>query len=182
MSGNNEVWVHASSVIDEGAEIGDGTKIWHFTHIMSGAKIGKNVTIGQGCFVQSDVVIGDNCKIQNNVSVYKGVTLEDGVFIGPSVVFTNVRKPRTDKPTPEEFYAKTVVRRNASIGANATIVCGVEIGSQAMIGAGTVITKSVPPGLTVIGNPAGILVRDTSGVSFVVSFEQYYIKRRSYEK
>lgn len=173
----NNIYIHESSVVDPGAEIGEGTKIWHFCHVMAGAKIGKNVTLGQGCFVQEGAVIGDNCKIQNNVSVYRGVILEDGVFVGPCAVFTNVKKPNATVRVPVEDYARTVVRKNASIGANATIVCGIEIGEGAVIGAGSVITKPVPPRVTVVGNPAGILVRDMRGVSFVVSFEEYYIRK-----
>ena len=171
----NDIFVHPSAIIDD-TEIGTGTKIWHWTHLMK-SKIGKNCTIGQSCFIQNDVAIGDNCKIQNNVSIYKGVTLEDDVFIGPSAVFTNVRKPKINHPVEEKDYAKTLIKRGASIGANATIVCGIEIGENATIGAGAVVTKNVPPGVTVIGNPAGILIRDNTGRSFVVDFETYYIKK-----
>jgi UDP-2-acetamido-3-amino-2,3-dideoxy-glucuronate N-acetyltransferase len=171
-----KVQIDPTAVIDEGAEIGEGTKVWHFTHIMD-SKIGKDCTIGQNCFIQKGAEIGDNCKIQNNVSIYDGVILEDDVFIGPSAVFTNVKKPRSAEPVPVSSYAKTIVRRGATIGANATIVCGIEIGENALIGAGAVVTKSVPPHVTVVGNPAGILVRDTIGTPFVISFEQYYIRK-----
>jgi len=170
----NKIFIHPTVEI-EGAEIGEGTKIWHFCHIMK-CKIGKNCTIGQNVFIQDGVVIGDNCKIQNNVSIYKGVVLEDNVFVGPSAVFTNVRKPRAKIKIAPENYNKTIVKKGASIGANATIVCPVEIGEEAMIGAGSVLTKNVPAGLTVIGNPAGILINDNRGIPFVVSFEEYYVK------
>lgn len=171
--------IDPTAIVEEGAEIGDGTKVWHWTHIMK-SKIGNNCTIGQNVFIQDGVEIGDNCKIQNNVSVYKGVILEDDVFIGPSAVFTNVRKPRADTVVASSCYANTIIRRGATIGANATIVCGIEIGENAMVGAGSVITKNVPPGVTVVGNPAGILVRDVRGIPFVVSFEEYWIKKKNH--
>jgi len=171
-------YINETAIVEEGVEIGDNVKVWHFTHIMPGAKIGNNVTIGQGCFIQTGAIIGDNVKIQNNVSVYAGVVLEDNVFIGPSVVFTNVRKPKADTHIEPENYANTTVRRGATIGANSTIVCGIEIGENSMIGAGSVVTKSVPPAVTVVGNPAGILVRDVKGIPFVISFEAYYVKKR----
>jgi UDP-2-acetamido-3-amino-2,3-dideoxy-glucuronate N-acetyltransferase len=169
--------IHELADVEPGAQIGDGTKIWRWTHVRPKAVIGENCTIGQNCYID-EAVIGNNVKIQNNVSVYTGVVLEDDVFIGPSVVFTNVRKPRSCEIIPPEKYAKTIVRKGASIGANATIVCGIEIGEGAMIGAGTVVTKNVPKYVTVVGNPAGILVQDTLGTAFVISFEQYYIKKR----
>jgi len=172
------IYVHKLADVEDGAQIGDGTHIWRWTHVMPKAKIGGQCNIGQNCFIQNNAVIGNRVKIQNNVSIYSGVILEDDVFIGPSVVFTNVRKPSPFETIPEEDYAKTIVKKGASIGANATVVCGVTIGENALIGAGAVITKDVPPGVTVVGNPAGILVRDVYGNSFVVSFEQYYIKRR----
>jgi len=181
MENKKKIYVDESAVV-EGAAIGDGTKIWHFTHIMGDVEIGENCTIGQGCFVQSGARIGNNCKIQNNVSIYDGVILEDDVFIGPSAVFTNVRKPRADSVVATSAYAKTIIRKGATIGANATIVCGIEIGEDAMIGAGTVVTKSVPPRVTVVGNPAGILVKDTHGTPFVVSFEQYFVKKKYHSR
>ena len=144
---------HTTAVIDEGAQIGDGTNIWHFSHIMSDAVIGENCNIGQNVFIDNKVVIGNGVKIQNNVSVYNGVVCEDEVFIGPSVVFTNVINPRSAIERKHEFK-KTVVRMGASIGANATIVCGNEIGQYAMIGAGAVVTKNVKPYALVVGNPA----------------------------
>ena len=144
---------HISAVIDEGAQIGDGTNIWHFSHVMPTAMIGSNCNIGQNVFIDNNVVIGNGVKIQNNVSVYNGVICEDGVFIGPSVVFTNVINPRTAVERKHEFK-KTIIRKGASIGANATIICGNEIGSYAMIGAGAVVTKNVKPFALVVGNPA----------------------------
>ena len=144
---------HISAVIDEGAQIGDGTNIWHFTHIMPDAVIGENCNIGQNVFIDNGVVIGNGVKIQNNVSVYNGVVSEDDVFIGPSVVFTNVINPRSAIERKNEFK-KTIVRKAASIGANATIICGNEIGHYAMIGAGAVVTKDVKPYALVVGNPA----------------------------
>ncbi len=146
-------YAHPTAVIDEGALIGDGTRIWHFTHIMPGCRIGKECTIGQNVMIASHVQIGDHVKIQNNVSVYEGLLLEDDVFIGPSVVFTNVINPRSRVSRKHE-YKTTRVRRGASIGANATILCGNEIGAYAMVGAGAVVTKPVPDHAIVTGNPA----------------------------
>jgi len=144
---------HPSAVIDENCEIGEGTKIWHFSHIMTGCKIGKRCNIGQNVVVSPQVVLGDNVKVQNNVSIYTGVICEDDVFLGPSMVFTNVINPRSAIIRKDE-YRKTVVRKGASIGANATVVCGNEIGQYAMIGAGAVITKEIPAYALVYGNPA----------------------------
>lgn len=144
---------HPSAIIDENCEIGEATKIWHFSHIMSGCKIGKRCNIGQNVVVSPQVVLGDNVKVQNNVSIYTGVICEDDVFLGPSMVFTNVINPRSAIARKDE-YRKTIVRKGASIGANATVVCGNEIGQYAMIGAGAVITKEVPPYALVYGNPA----------------------------
>jgi len=146
-------FVHESSYIDENVEIGEGTKIWHFCHILRNTKIGKNCIIGQNCMIGPDVSIGNRCKIQNNVSVYKGVILEDEVFIGPSAVFTNVLTPRAFIERKHEFQI-TLVKKGATIGANATIVCGTTIGEYALIGAGAVVTKDVPPYGLVLGNPA----------------------------
>ncbi len=150
-------FVHESSYVDEPCDIGEGTMIWHFCHVMKNAKIGKNCRIGQNVFIASDVAIGDNVKIQNNVSVYTGVTLEDDVFCGPSCVFTNVLTPRAaiSRNAPE-FYRPTLVKRGATIGANATVVCGVTIGEYAFIGAGSVVTRDVPPYALVYGNPARV--------------------------
>lgn len=135
--------VHPTSVIDEGAEIGDGTKIWHFCHISSGAKIGTNCILGQNVFIGKNVIIGDGVKIQNNVSVYEGVRVEDNVFLGPSCVFTNVKNPRAEIVQKGKFW-HTVICHGATIGANATILCGVVVGKYAFIAAGAVVTKNVP--------------------------------------
>ena len=152
MSANN-YFVHESSYVDDGCEIGDGTKIWHFCHIMSDCKIGKACNIGQNVVVSPGVVLGNNVKIQNNVSIYTGVECEDDVFLGPSMVFTNITNPRSSVNRRGQ-YTKTIVKRGASIGANATIVCGHNIGRYAFIGAGAVVTKDVPDYALVVGNPA----------------------------
>ena len=151
-------FIHESSFIDENVEIGEGTKIWHFSHIQSGAIIGTNCSIGQNVNIGNNVKIGNSVKIQNNVSVYEGVELEDYVFCGPSMVFTNIRLPRSEFPqTGSEFYEKTLVKKSASKGANATIVCGITIGRYALIGSGTVVTKDVPDYTLVIGNPGKVI-------------------------
>lgn len=150
-------FVHESSYVDEDVEIGEQTKIWHFCHIQKGAKIGKNCVLGQNVNISNNVKIGNNVKIQNNVSVYEGVELEDGVFCGPSCVFTNDLTPRAEFPKGPEGYKKTLVKHGASIGANATIVCGVTIGEYAMIAAGAVVTKDVPADTLVAGVPARII-------------------------
>ncbi|PCJ28389.1 MAG: N-acetyltransferase [Flavobacteriales bacterium] len=144
---------HDTAIIDEGCDIGDGTKIWHFSHIMPNCTIGENCNIGQNVVVFSEVVLGKNVKVQNNVSIYSGVNCEDDVFLGPSVVFTNVINPRSAVSRRGE-YIKTTVKKGASIGANATIVCGNEIGRFAFIGAGAVVTKTVPDYALVVGNPS----------------------------
>lgn len=150
-------YVHESSYADEGCEIGEGTKIWHFCHISSTAKIGKKCSFGQNVFVASDVVIGNNVKIQNNVSLYTGVILEDDVFCGPSMVFTNVLTPRSGFPrNTKDDYHQTLLKKGASIGANATIVCGTTIGKHAFIGAGSVVTKDIPDFALCYGNPARV--------------------------
>ncbi len=155
---NSQYFVHESSYIDDNVEIGEGTKIWHFSHVQSGASIGKNCVLGQNVNVGNNVVIGNYVKIQNNVSVYEGVTLEDYVFCGPSMVFTNIIDPRSKYPqVGSKFYIKTLVKEGASIGANATIVCGITIGKYAFIGAGAVVTKNIPDYALVIGNPARIV-------------------------
>ncbi len=146
-------FIHESSYVDDGAVIGDGTKIWHFCHIMSGAKIGSNCSLGQNVNIGSAAVNGDRVKIQNNVSVYDSVIIEDDVFCGPSCVFTNVINPRSFVERKNE-YRPTIIKRGASIGANATILCGITVGEYAMIGAGSVVTKDVPPYTIVYGNPA----------------------------
>ena len=146
---------HESSYVDEGAEIGEGTKIWHFCHIMSGAKIGSNCSLGQNVNIGGKAIIGNGVKIQNNVSVYDDVIVEDDVFLGPSMVFTNVINPRAFVQRKNE-YKQTVLKKGCSIGANVTIVCGVTIGEHAMVGAGSVVTKDVPPYSLVYGNPARV--------------------------
>lgn len=146
-------YIHPSSYADEGCEIGEGVKIWHFCHIMSNCKIGDGCNIGQNVVISPKVILGRNVKVQNNVSIYEGVICEDDVFLGPSMVFTNVINPRSAVNRKLEFK-QTLVRKGASIGANATIICGNEIGSYALIGAGAVVTKPVPPYALVIGNPA----------------------------
>jgi UDP-2-acetamido-3-amino-2,3-dideoxy-glucuronate N-acetyltransferase len=153
MIDEKDYFAHPTAVIDDGCEIGKGTKIWHFCHIMPNCKIGKSCNLGQNVVVSPDVSLGDNVKVQNNVSIYTGVVCEDDVFLGPSMVFTNVINPRSAINRKNQ-YAKTVVRSGATIGANATIVCGIEIGRFAFIGAGSVVTKSVPDYALVVGNPA----------------------------
>lgn len=150
---NVQFFRHPSAIVDDGAIVGAGTRIWHFCHIMPGASIGRNCILGQNVFVDNKVSIGNGVKIQNNVSVYNGVLVEDDVFLGPSMVFTNVINPRSFIERKTEFR-QTVVRRGATIGANATIVCGVEIGTYAMVGAGSVVTRDVLPFSLVVGNPA----------------------------
>lgn len=150
-----DYFVHESSYIDEGAEIGAGTKIWHFCHVMPRARIGQRCNIGQNVLVSPDVTIGNNVKIQNNVSLYTGVLVEDDVFLGPSMVFTNVLNPRSHVSRKDE-YQTTLVRKGASIGANATIVCGVTLGRYCFVGAGSVVTRDVPDYALVYGSPARI--------------------------
>jgi UDP-2-acetamido-3-amino-2,3-dideoxy-glucuronate N-acetyltransferase len=159
MSKNN-YYVHKTSIIDDNVEIGENTKVWHFSHIQPGAIIGRNCSVGQNVNIANNVKIGNYVKIQNNVSVYEGVELEDYVFCGPSMVFTNVKLPRSEFPQRgSSHYSKTLVKKSASIGANATIVCGVTIGEYAMIGSGAVVTKDVPPFHLVVGNPAKIVCK-----------------------
>jgi UDP-2-acetamido-3-amino-2,3-dideoxy-glucuronate N-acetyltransferase len=150
---NDLYYIHPTAVIDEGCEIGQGTKVWHFSHIMTGCKLGENCNIGQNVVISPEVVLGKNVKVQNNVSLYTGVSCDDDVFLGPSCVFTNVINPRSAVNRRGQ-YSKTHVGKGASIGANATIVCGHDIGNYAFIGAGAVITKSVAAYALVVGNPA----------------------------
>lgn len=152
MNESSSYFAHDTALIDPGCEIGEGTKIWHFTHIMTHCKIGRNCNIGQNVVVSPEVVLGDNVKVQNNVSIYTGVICEEDVFLGPSMVFTNVTNPRS-AVNRRGNYERTLVRKGASIGANATIVCGHTIGRFAFIGAGTVVTKDVPDYALVVGNP-----------------------------
>ena len=147
-----DFFVHESSYVDDGCEIGAGTKIWHFSHVMAGAKIGRGCNIGQNVVISPGVVVGDNVKIQNNVSLYTGVVLEDDVFCGPSMVFTNVTTPRSHVSRKHEYQA-TLVKRGATLGANSTVVCGHTIGEYAFVGAGAVVTKDVRPYALVVGNP-----------------------------
>ena len=153
MEVNKEYYAHGTALVDEGCTIGKGTKIWHFSHIMPGCVIGENCNIGQNVVISPEVVLGKNVKIQNNVSLYTGVTCEDDVFLGPSCVFTNVTNPRSAVNRRGQ-YAKTNVGKGASVGANATIVCGHDIGKFAFIGAGAVVTKNVPDFALLVGNPA----------------------------
>jgi UDP-2-acetamido-3-amino-2,3-dideoxy-glucuronate N-acetyltransferase len=152
--GSDELYIHDSAVVDDGAKIGTGTKVWHFTHVMSDATIGENCILGQNVYIDNGVEIGNNVKIQNNVSVYQGVTLEDGVFCGPSMVFTNVNQPRSDFPKDEDEYETTLVGRGCTIGANATIVCGNDLGAWSFVGAGAVVTDTVTDHALMYGNPA----------------------------
>jgi UDP-2-acetamido-3-amino-2,3-dideoxy-glucuronate N-acetyltransferase len=181
---NNSYYVHPTAVVDEGCEIGTGTKIWHFSHIMPGCKLGENCNIGQNVVISPEVVLGKNVKVQNNVSLYTGVTCDDDVFLGPSCVFTNVTNPRSAVNRRSQ-YAKTHVGKGASIGANATIVCGHDIGAYAFIGAGAVVTKTIPAYALVVGNPAkqigwmseyGIrLTFNQEGIAFCEESDEKYI-------
>lgn len=174
---NKKYFVNQYAVVDDKVEIGENTKIWHFSHIQSGSKIGKNCVLGQNVNIANNVTIGNFVKIQNNVSVYEGVELEDYVFCGPSMVFTNILNPRSKYPqVGAEFYIKTLVKEGASLGANSTIVCGITIGRFAFVGAGAVVTKDVPDFALVVGNPARIkgwyseagkkLIFDAAGYAF----------------
>jgi len=149
----SDYFAHETVIIDPGCTIGEGTKIWHFSHIMTGAVIGRNCNLGQNVVISPGVILGNNVKVQNNVSIYTGVTCEDDVFLGPSCVFTNVINPRSHVSRKDE-YAHTIVKHGASIGANATIVCGNDIGEFAFVGAGAVVTKNIEPYALVVGNPA----------------------------
>lgn len=160
-----DYFVHESSYIDENVRIGKGTKIWHFCHIQEGVKIGENCSFGQNVNVSNNVIIGNECKVQNNVSIYEGVELEDGVFCGPSCVFTNDLSPRARYPKGKAGYKRTLIKEGASIGANATIVCGNVIGKYSMIAAGAVVTKDVPDYALVAGVPAKIIGKvDVMGI------------------
>ena len=157
---SNKTFVHESSYIDDNVVIGDDTKIWHFSHVQRDTKIGSGCTIGQNVNIASNVTVGNYVKIQNNVSVYEGVELHDYVFCGPSMVFTNIKLPRSEFPQNDsDLFLKTIVKKSASIGANATIVCGITIGEYALIGSGTVVTKDVPPYSLVIGNPGRVICK-----------------------
>ncbi|MCX7954837.1 MAG: N-acetyltransferase [Bacteroidales bacterium] len=187
----SEYYSHPTAIIDEGAQIGKNTKIWHFSHIMKNCIIGENCNIGQNVFIAEGVILGRNVKVQNNVSIYTGVICEDDVFLGPSMVFTNVVNPRSAIVRKDQ-YKKTIVKKGATIGANATIICGVVIGEYAFIGAGAVVTKDVKPYALVVGNPArqvgwmseyghrlhfdsnGIAVCPESGQKYKIVGEQVY--------
>lgn len=147
--------IHETAIVDEGADIGPGTRVWHFAHVMGSARIGRDCSLGQNVFVGANVVLGDNVKVQNNVSIYDGVTIEDDVFLGPSMVFTNVINPRSAVSRKAD-YLPTLVRRGASIGANVTVVCGTTLGEFAFVGAGAVVTRDVPDYALVVGNPARV--------------------------
>ena len=153
MSEAAAVYVHPTAIVHESAILGDGTKVWHFSHIMKGARIGERCIFGQNCHVANDVIIGNNVKIQNNVSIYTGTIIEDDVFLGPSCVLTNVTNPRS-QINRHSLYEKTLLRRGATVGANATIVCGIELGRYCFIGAGAVVAKDVPDYALLVGNPA----------------------------
>ena len=173
----SKYYIDSHAVVDDNVEIGEGTKIWHFSHIQSGSKIGKNCVFGQNVNVGNNVTVGDYVKVQNNVSIYEGVTLEDYVFCGPSMVFTNILNPRCRYPQAgSKYYIKTLVKEGASLGANCTIVCGITIGRNAFVGAGAVVTKDVPDFALVVGNPARIkgwyseagkkLIFDKEGIAY----------------
>ena len=167
-----DYYVHESSYVDKNVEIGQVTKIWFFCHVQQGAKIGENCSLGQNVNISNNVVIGNQCKIQNNVSIYEGVELEDGVFCGPSCVFTNDLTPRAKYPKGSSNYKKTLVKEGASIGANATIVCGHTIGKYAMVAAGAVVTKNVPDYALVAGVPAKVIGRVDEQGNIVENIER----------
>tara|TARA_B100000700_G_scaffold170034_1_gene187751 strand:+ start:938 stop:1522 length:585 start_codon:yes stop_codon:yes gene_type:complete len=184
---NKDYFVHKSSFIDEDVKIGKGTKIWHFSHIQSGAIIGEECTLGQNVNVSNNVIVGNFCKIQNNVSLYEGVELEDYVFCGPSMVFTNIRLPRSEYPQKGSLhYEKTLVKKSASIGANSTIICGTTIGEYSLIGSGSMVTKNVPAFSLVFGNPAKVigwvsktgerLIFDETGIARCKKSDEIYQK------
>ncbi|MCU0657630.1 MAG: N-acetyltransferase [Polyangiaceae bacterium] len=146
--------IHPTACVEEGALLGEDTVVWRHVHVMRGARVGARCVLGQGCFVGPGVSIGDACRIQNHVSLFQGVTLEDEVFVGPSVVFTNVKRPRAAHPTPPERFLPTLVRRGASLGANSTVICGVTVGEGALVGAGALVSRDLPPFVLAIGQPA----------------------------
>ena len=184
-------FVHETAVIDEGSAIGEGSKIWHFSHLMKGCTIGSNCTIGQNVFIAADVILGNKVKVQNNVSLYDGVVCEDDVFLGPSCVFTNVVNPRSAVVRKHEFK-KTLIKKGATIGANATIICGVTINKFAFVGAGSVVTKNINAYALVVGNPAKQtgwiseqghkLLFNDNGFAFCASGEKYQLKNNVVEK
>lgn len=181
---NEEIFIHETAIVEHGCHIGAGTKVWHFSHIMGSAVIGSNCNIGQNVFIADGVKIGSNNKVQNNVSIFTGVECEDDVFLGPSMVFTNVINPRSAVNRKEE-YKRTLIKKGASIGANATIICGIEIGAYAMIGAGAVVTKDVKDFALLVGNPAkqigwvseygNKLQFDENGIAFCLETSSKYL-------
>lgn len=174
-----EIFIHETAIVDKGAQIAEGTKIWHWTHVSSGAKIGKNCSFGQNVYIANKVVIGNNVKIQNNVSVFDNVTIEDDVFCGPSMVFTNVINPRSHVPRKEE-YQDTLIRKGASIGANATVVCGVELGTYSFVGAGSVVVDNILPYSLHVGVPSRQVSWVTKeGISFNLNNKEQYICNES---
>jgi UDP-2-acetamido-3-amino-2,3-dideoxy-glucuronate N-acetyltransferase len=186
------VFIHPTAVVDEGCTLGEGSKVWHFCHLSSGAVLGERCNLGQNVFVADGVVLGNNVKVQNNVSIYSGVSIEDDVFLGPSMVFTNVRNPRSEVNRRGE-YIRTYVRRGVTVGANATIVCGVTLGEYAFIGAGAVVTRDVSPYALMVGNPArqvgwmsragGRLQFDETGQAICPETGEAYLKStEGYEK
>ena len=192
MNETKEFYAHPSAIIDEGCKIGTGTKIWHFSHIMSNCEIGEHCNIGQNVVISSEVLLGKNVKVQNNVSIYTGVVCEDDVFLGPSMVFTNVINPRSAINRKNQ-YAKTLVKKGATIGANATIVCGNDIGKFAFIGAGAVVTKGVADYALVMGNPARqtgwiseyghkLIFNDKGEAACIESGEQYKLENGKVNK
>ncbi len=192
MNETKEFYAHPSAIIDEGCKIGTGTKIWHFSHIMSNCEIGEHCNIGQNVVISSEVVLGKNVKVQNNVSIYTGVVCEDDVFLGPSMVFTNVINPRSAINRKNQ-YARTLVKKGATIGANATIVCGHDIGRYAFIGAGAVVTKGVADYALVMGNPARqtgwiseyghkLIFNDKGVAACIESGEQYKLENGKVNK
>ena len=192
MMGTTEFYAHPTAIIDEGCKIGEGTKIWHFSHIMSNCEIGEHCNIGQNVVISPEVVLGKNVKVQNNVSIYTGVVCEDDVFLGPSMVFTNVINPRSAINRKDQ-YARTLVKKGATIGANATIVCGHDIGRYAFIGAGAVVTKGVDDYALVMGNPARqmgwiseyghkLIFNDKGVAACIESGEQYKLENGKVNK
>lgn len=178
-----ELTIHSSAVIDEGAQIGEGSRIWHWVHVCGGARIGKGVSLGQNVFVGNKVIIGDHCKIQNNVSVYDNVVLEEGVFCGPSMVFTNVYNPRSLVERKNE-YRNTIVKKGATLGANCTVVCGTTIGAYAFVGAGAVVNKDVKPYALMVGVPAkqiGWMSEFGEQIPLPLSGEGHYTCRHTHQ-
>lgn len=185
---STNVFIHSTAVVDEGAIIGEKTKIWHFSHVMGSCKVGNNCNIGQNVFIDNNVSIGNRVKIQNNVSVYNGVVIEDDVFLGPSVVFTNVINPRSFIERKHQFKS-TIVQKGATIGANVTLVCGIQVGAYALVGAGSVVTKNIKPYALVYGNPArqqgwvskaGVKLVFKDGKAVCIESKEEYMLKNNY--